>query len=59
MKWIKSSFSEASGNNCVEIAQNRHLIVIRDSKNPKIPWASVGRVAWSRFASAVAEERLP
>nr|WP_280886790.1 DUF397 domain-containing protein [Streptomyces sp. LBL] len=58
MKWVKSSFSEASGNNCVEIAQNKNLIVIRDSKNPKLPWAAIDRAAWSRFANAVAEGRL-
>ncbi|MFI5674505.1 DUF397 domain-containing protein [Streptomyces cellulosae] len=58
MKWIKSSFSEASGNNCVEIAQKKNLIVIRDSKDPMLPWATVRGAAWSRFAKAVAEERL-
>lgn len=59
LKGVTSSFSEASGNNCVEIAQNRHTIVIRDSKNQKLPWVSVGRAVWSRFASAVAEAQLP
>ncbi|WP_405882886.1 DUF397 domain-containing protein [Streptomyces sp. NBC_01136] len=52
LKWIKSSFSEASGNNCVEIAETGHLIAVRDSKDPALPWASVGREAWSRFTGA-------
>ncbi|WP_329345145.1 DUF397 domain-containing protein [Streptomyces sp. NBC_01352] len=58
MKWVKSSFSEASGNSCVEIAQNGYSIVIRDFKNPKLPSVTACRAAWSRFTNAVANERV-
>ncbi|WP_406174096.1 DUF397 domain-containing protein [Streptomyces sp. NBC_00996] len=58
LQWIKSSFSEASGNNCVEIADNDHHIAVRDSKHPELPWASVGREAWAHFTGAVAEGQL-
>ncbi|MEU3249379.1 DUF397 domain-containing protein [Streptomyces sp. NPDC006997] len=34
LKWIKSSHSEASGNNCVEVAAVEDAIVVRDSKFP-------------------------
>jgi hypothetical protein len=34
LKWIKSSYSEASGNNCVEVAPVRTGIAVRDSKRP-------------------------
>ncbi|WP_406174108.1 DUF397 domain-containing protein [Streptomyces sp. NBC_00996] len=58
LKWLKSSYSEASGNACVEIATDGHLIAVRDSKHPELPRASVGREAWARFTGAVAAGRL-
>lgn len=33
--WRKSSYSDASGNNCVEVAQLPGLVGIRDSKHPE------------------------
>ncbi|MCP3767162.1 MULTISPECIES: DUF397 domain-containing protein [Streptomyces] len=34
LKWIKSSYSEASGNNCVEVAWMQIGVALRDSKRP-------------------------
>ncbi|MFI8088627.1 DUF397 domain-containing protein [Streptomyces sp. NPDC086080] len=34
LKWIKSSYSEASGNNCVEVAWTQTEVALRDSKRP-------------------------
>ena len=34
LKWIKSSYSEASGNNCVEVAWMQTGVALRDSKRP-------------------------
>jgi hypothetical protein len=34
LKWIKSSYSEASGNNCVEVTPVRTGVALRDSKRP-------------------------
>ncbi|MEU6991200.1 DUF397 domain-containing protein [Streptomyces sp. NPDC046465] len=35
LKWLKSSFSEASGNACVEVATTiGDDIALRDSENP-------------------------
>jgi hypothetical protein len=34
LKWLKSSFSEASGNNCVEIAATDDRITLRESDSP-------------------------
>ncbi|MFJ7772589.1 DUF397 domain-containing protein [Streptomyces sp. NPDC097107] len=34
LKWIKSSYSEASGNNCVEVARMQTGVALRDSKRP-------------------------
>ncbi|WP_328933704.1 MULTISPECIES: DUF397 domain-containing protein [unclassified Streptomyces] len=53
LKWTKSSYSEASANNCVEIATTGPLIALRDSKQPELPWATVSRRAWAEFTGAV------
>jgi hypothetical protein len=53
LKWIKSSYSEASANNCVEIATAGLVIALRDSKHPELPWATVSRRAWTEFAGAL------
>ncbi|WSF24405.1 DUF397 domain-containing protein [Streptomyces sp. NBC_01358] len=35
--WLKSSFSEASGNNCVEVASIEHdCIALRESDSPTV-----------------------
>ncbi|MFG3077054.1 DUF397 domain-containing protein [Streptomyces sp. NPDC048225] len=34
LKWFKSSYSEASGNNCVEVARTQSGVALRDSKRP-------------------------
>ncbi|WP_409469533.1 DUF397 domain-containing protein [Streptomyces sp. HC307] len=34
LKWLKSSFSEASGNNCVEVASTEDGIALRESESP-------------------------
>ncbi|WAX77802.1 DUF397 domain-containing protein [Streptomyces sp. KMM 9044] len=34
LKWIKSSYSEASGNNCVEVAWTQTGVALRDSERP-------------------------
>lgn len=32
-QWLKSSFSEASGNNCVEIASSGDQVALRESED--------------------------
>ena len=35
LHWVKSSFSDAGGNNCVEVAaMQRDLVAIRESDSP-------------------------
>jgi hypothetical protein len=53
LKWIKSSYSEASANNCVEMATAGLRIALRDSKHPELPWTTVSRAAWSEFTGAL------
>lgn len=52
-QWRKSSYSEASGNACVEMAETGPRIAIRDSKHPDMPSATVNRKAWAEFAGAL------
>lgn len=52
LKWIKSSYSDDEGGNCVEVAVSG-AIRIRDSKNPSGPELRVTAPAWSAFVFAV------
>lgn len=52
LKWIKSSYSDDEGGNCVEVAMDGS-IHIRDSKNPTRPELHVTAPAWSAFVSSV------
>jgi len=33
-QWLKSSYSDSGGNNCVEVAPVRAGVALRDSKRP-------------------------
>ncbi|MEU7324018.1 DUF397 domain-containing protein [Streptomyces griseoviridis] len=58
MKWFKSSFSEASGNACVEVAIcDDTRIALRDSKSPAAQ-TSVTGTAFRSFVNAVRRETL-
>jgi len=48
--WRKSSYSGASGDNCVEVAESPNAIAVRDSKDPEGPKLMFGRAAFSVFA---------
>ncbi|KOX01100.1 DNA-binding protein [Streptomyces sp. NRRL B-1140] len=52
LRWIKSSYSDSEGGNCVEVAVSTP-IHIRDSKNPAGPELHVTAPAWAAFVSAV------
>jgi len=49
--WRKSSFSEAG--NCVEVAIQEELVLIRDSKNPNGGILSISASAWQEFIHAI------
>ncbi|MCQ8830430.1 DUF397 domain-containing protein [Streptomyces malaysiensis] len=53
--WFKSSYSEANGTACVEIAHLRHTaqVGIRDSKDKNGPALVVPSGAWAEFVAAV------
>lgn len=52
-KWFKSSYSEGSGNACVEVAFDSHTVRVRDSKDTHVPGLSVSESAWSSFMTGV------
>ncbi|MFE2498345.1 DUF397 domain-containing protein [Streptomyces scopuliridis] len=57
-KWLKSSYSEASGNNCVEVASNgRHSVALRDSTMPT-QTVQVSPAAFDALIRYVAAELL-
>ncbi|GAA3356197.1 DUF397 domain-containing protein [Streptomyces antimycoticus] len=53
--WFKSSYSEANGTMCVEIAHLPHTaqVGIRDSKDKNGPALVVPAGAWAEFVAAV------
>lgn len=59
-EWIRSSYSDASGGQCVEIsrafAQTHNAIPVRDSKNPHGPALIFPAEGWSSFVSALIRE---
>jgi len=58
LKWRKSSYSDLSDNDCVEICVDGAAILIRDSKNPAGPVLRVNAEVWSTFIDAVRRGRL-
>ncbi|MFJ6065029.1 DUF397 domain-containing protein [Streptomyces tendae] len=51
LRWFKSSYSGSEGGNCIEVAQERTAIHIRDSKAPQ-GHVTVGPGAWAAFLGA-------
>ncbi|MEU6171610.1 DUF397 domain-containing protein [Streptantibioticus parmotrematis] len=59
--WVKSSYSNADGGDCVEYAPAfaAHVIPVRDSKDPHGPALLFTTHAWSAFVGAVKSGELP
>ncbi|MEU7013248.1 DUF397 domain-containing protein [Streptomyces sp. NPDC046385] len=52
--WRKSSYSNTSGGNCVEVRDDvPHLVPVRDSKRPHGPVLVVPAAAWAPFVASV------
>jgi hypothetical protein len=55
LHWRKSSYSNAEGGSCVEVADGRPGVVpVRDSKNPGGPVIIVAVDAWRAFVGDLA-----
>ena len=57
LRWFKSSYSNDSGGNCLEVAPCPHTIHIRDSKNPDGPVLTVSDESWAAFVGRYARTR--
>jgi hypothetical protein len=51
--WRKSSYSDHSGGNCVEIAGLAPVIRVRDSKDPDGPKLTFSATAWGAFTDGI------
>ncbi|MFE9471871.1 DUF397 domain-containing protein [Streptomyces griseofuscus] len=52
--WLKSSYSNASGGDCVEVADNVPGVVpVRDSKLPDGPALLLTATAWAPFVASL------
>ncbi|MFC9929848.1 DUF397 domain-containing protein [Streptomyces sp. NPDC127190] len=52
--WLKSSYSNEDGGNCVEVAPNiPDLVPVRDSKIPGGPTLLLPSAAWTPFITAL------
>ncbi|QEU82292.1 DUF397 domain-containing protein [Streptomyces subrutilus] len=49
--WKKSSYSDGTGNNCVEVLDQNGAIYVRDSKNTAGPALPLGSAAFSGLLS--------
>lgn len=55
LTWIKSSYSNAAGGECVECAWSGRSILVRDSKSPETSRISVSTRAWGHFLATSRE----
>ncbi|WP_406096606.1 DUF397 domain-containing protein [Streptomyces sp. NBC_01013] len=52
-RWRKSSFSNGTGGECVEVAELHDSVGVRDSKNRCGPHIAVTRSSWSEFVASL------
>lgn len=52
-RWVRSSYSSASGANCVEVLLATAYLAVRDSKNPAGPTLTFPAPAWHTFLSTI------
>ncbi|MEU8706382.1 DUF397 domain-containing protein [Streptomyces sp. NPDC048565] len=58
-KWRKSSYSNSTGGDCVEIADGFVAVVpVRDSKRPQGPVLTFAADGWASFVVAVKDGGL-
>ena len=53
-KWRKSSYSNANGGQCVEVARNLPgVVAVRDSKDPDGPELIFEAAQWAAFTGGI------
>ncbi len=58
VEWIKSSYSNGGGGDCVEFTRSivaTGIVPVRDSKDPSGPALTFPVTAWREFISAVTD----
>ncbi|MBP8538118.1 DUF397 domain-containing protein [Streptomyces sp. MK37H] len=62
-EWVKSSYSNGNGGECVEfapdIATTAGVVPVRDSKHPAGPALAFSTEAWTSFTAAVRSGEFP
>ncbi|MET7760856.1 DUF397 domain-containing protein [Streptomyces sp. NPDC005393] len=62
-EWVKSSYSNGNGGECVEfapgIAATAGVVPVRDSKNPAGAALIFSADAWGSFTTALRSEQFP
>jgi hypothetical protein len=51
--WRKSSYSQPTQSDCVEVAQVGAIRAVRDSKNPEGGFLSLDRDVWAAMVSRI------
>jgi hypothetical protein len=51
--WRKSTYSDGNGGECVELASDSGVILVRDTTNRTGATLSVPAAAWRRFTDAL------
>ncbi|QDN93510.1 MULTISPECIES: DUF397 domain-containing protein [unclassified Streptomyces] len=57
LDWFKSSYSGSSGDNCIEVANCREAVRVRDSKDKEGGQLALSRTTWSTFVAYAADAR--
>jgi hypothetical protein len=58
LTWSKSSYSNGTGGECVEVAASAMDVAVRDSKVPHGARLDIRPAAWGEFVDALREGRL-
>ncbi len=53
LRWVKSSRSQPTDNNCVEVAREGDLMLVRNSNNPDAGTLAYNRGEWQAFIAGV------
>ncbi|NEB09209.1 DUF397 domain-containing protein [Streptomyces coelicoflavus] len=59
LMWVRSSYSNGAGGECVECAAEGDRILVRDTKTGGALMTSVSAAAWQAFTHAVRARSAP
>ncbi|WP_046469459.1 DUF397 domain-containing protein [Allosalinactinospora lopnorensis] len=57
-EWHKSSYSNGSGGNCVEVAEGPEVVRVRDTQNRQLGHLDFNTAEWSFFLREVKADHL-